>query len=120
MDNRGYIHQPTYRNNNDLEAYDYDENEDLNAMMQNLNDKKKDQSALMKRLERYKIENSDLNKDLQSAQFKQFDFTDLDNSANADFADRDFDNSYSRNQKLIKGNSLKDPIDPESRLGFKY
>lgn len=40
MDKNGYVHQPSYRNNNDLEAYDYDENEDLGALMQNLNDKK--------------------------------------------------------------------------------
>lgn len=86
MDKNGYVHQPSYRNNNDLEAYDYDENEDLSAL---LTEKKKDQSELMKRLERYKIENSDLNKDLPNAQFKQFDFGDLVNSANADFAERD-------------------------------
>lgn len=70
MDKNGYVHQPTYRNNNDLEAYDYDENEDLSGLMQNLNDKKSKQSALMKRLEIYKYENSDLNKDLTSTQFK--------------------------------------------------
>lgn len=51
----------------------------------------------MKRLERYKIENSDLNKDLANAQFKQFDFGDLVNSANAEFAERDYDNKDSRN-----------------------
>lgn len=48
MDKNGYVHQPSFRNNNDLESYDYDENEDLSSLMKN------DKSALMKRLERYK------------------------------------------------------------------
>ena len=51
----------------------------------------------MKRLEIYKYENSDLNKDLTSTRFQQFDFGDLVNSGNNDFAERDNDNSNSRN-----------------------
>ena len=74
----------------------------------------------MKRLEIYKYENSDLNKDLTSTKFKEFDFGDIMTSGNADIAERDNENRDGRNQRIMKGNSLRDMADPESRLGFKY